>query len=96
MKHTFIILILCSIFSCKQKDECYPEFKESLSYIKKSVDPNDHEARLVTEIHRNVEVLESISGILNKDRGQNYLNMMFISQDDISNWEAWIFEKCPN
>ncbi len=96
MKHTFIIFILCSIFSCKQKDECYPEFKESLSYIKKSVDPNDHEARLVIEIHRNVEVLESISGILNKDRGQNLLNVMFISQDDIANWEAWISEKCPN
>lgn len=96
MKHVFIILIILSVFSCKQKDECYPEFKESLSYIKKIVDPNDDEARLVTEIHRNVEVLESISGILNKDRGYNYLNMMHISQNDVANWEAWISEKCPN
>jgi hypothetical protein len=82
--------------SCKQKDDCYPEFKESLSYLKKSIDPNDNEYRLNVEIQRNVEVLESISGILNKDRGMNLLNVMFISQDDIANWEAWISKKCDS
>lgn len=96
LRKTFVILIIFSILSCKQKDECYPEFKESLSYLKKSVDPDDNASRVNIEIQRNVEVLESISGILNKDRGMNLLNVMFISQGDIANWEAWISEKCPD
>ncbi|WP_298902215.1 hypothetical protein [uncultured Psychroserpens sp.] len=82
--------------SCKQKDECYPEFKESLNYIKESVDPNVNESRLSIEIQRNIKVLESISGILNKDRGHNFLNIMNISQSDITKWETWISKKCDS
>ena len=82
--------------SCNQKDNCYPEFKESLSYLKDYTDPNDNKSRLNIEIQRNVKVLESISGILNKDRGMNLLNVMHISKDDIANWEKWVSKKCDS
>jgi len=81
--------------SCEQKNQCHSEFKQSLTYLKASIDQNDNESRLVIEIHRNIKVLESISGILNKDRGMNTLNTMFVTEMDIQNWENWYSENCP-
>jgi hypothetical protein len=96
LKKTFAIILIFILFSCKEKDNCYPEFKESLSYLKESIDPNDNQSRLVVEIHRNIKVLESISGILNKDRGMHTINVMFVTQDDIANWETWVSKKCDS
>ena len=80
--------------SCKQKDKCYPEFKESLKYLKNSIKP-DNEERLVIEITRNIEILESVSGIMNEDQG-NLIGKMIVRETDINKWEKWISEKCPN
>ena len=80
--------------SCKQKDECYPKFKESLTYLKNSIKPDDKE-RLVIEITKNIEVLESISGIMNQDQG-NLIGKMIVRKTDIDKWQEWISEKCPN
>ncbi|MEH1009521.1 hypothetical protein VDP25_17415 [Winogradskyella sp. ECml5-4] len=94
MKKTIVILIILSILSCKQKDECYPEFKESLTYLKNYIKP-DNQERLVIEITRNIEVLESISGIMNKDLG-NLIGKMIVRQADIDKWEKWISKKCDS
>ncbi len=93
LKQAFIILLIFSISSCKQKEECYPEFKESLTYLKDYIKP-DNKERLVIEITRNIEVLESISGIMNQDQG-NFIGKMMVRQADIDKWEKWISEKCP-
>ena len=82
------------LLSCQQ-NQCHPEFKKSLTYLKASTNPGDKKPRLVIEIQRNIEVLESISGILNKDRGMNYLSVMTVTKGDILNWENWYSENCP-
>lgn len=81
--------------SCKQKDTCYPEFKESLSYLKEYIEPDNNKSRLTNEITRNIEILESASGILNADQG-NFLCKCIVLQSDIDKWEKWIEEKCPD
>tara|TARA_B100000795_G_C22442741_1_gene302562 strand:+ start:81 stop:383 length:303 start_codon:yes stop_codon:yes gene_type:complete len=94
LKKIFVILIIFSILSCKQKDKCYPEFKESLKYLKNSIKPDDKE-RLVIEITRNIEVLESISGIMNQDQG-NLIGKMIVRKTDIEKWEKWVSIKCDS
>ena len=82
--------------SCKQKDECYPEFKESLAYLKEFSDPNDKKSRFTDEIFRNIEIVESTSGILNKHRGDNLIRHIVVTQKDIDKWEKWIVKKCDS
>ena len=90
-----VVFILIIIFSsCKEKDTCYPEFKESLSYLKEFSDPKDKKSRLTDEIFRNIEIVETTSGILNQDRGDNLIRHIVVTQEDINKWEKWITEKC--
>jgi hypothetical protein len=95
LKKTFAIILIFILFSCKEKDNCYPEFKESLAYLKEFSNPDDKKSRLTDEIFRNIEVVESTSGILNKDDGGNLIRHIVVTQKDIEKWEKWISEKCP-
>lgn len=96
MKKIIIILLILTFSSCKGKDTCYPEFKESLAYLKEYSDPSDKKSRLTDEIFRNIEVVESTSGILNQDQGGNLIRYIVVTKKDIDKWEKWITEKCPN
>ncbi len=90
----FLILILSfQLYSCKKK--CQGKFKKSLTYLKEYINPDNRETRLVIEITHNIEVLESISGILNNDQG-NFLGKMIVTQTDIDKWEKWLLVQCPN
>jgi len=90
---TFFLFILI-ISSCKEKDNCYPKFKKSLSYLKESIKPENKNTYYLNEITENIEVLESISGIMNGDQG-NIIGKFMVLQSDIKKWENWISEKCP-
>lgn len=92
-----IVLILVIIFSaCKEKETCYPEFRESLAYLKEFSNPKDNKLRLTDEIFRNIEVVESISGILNQDDGGNLIRHIVVTQKDIDKWEKWITKNCDS
>jgi hypothetical protein len=94
LKKIIVIIIILVFSSCKEKDTCYPEFKESLAYLKEFSDPKDEKTRLVDEIYRNIEVVESTSGILNQDSGMNLIRHITVTEKDINRWEKWVAEKC--
>jgi len=96
LKNIVVFILIIIFSSCKEKDTCYPEFKKSLSYIKEHIDPNNNEFRLNKEVEHNLVLLESISGILNQYQDHNILNVRFITQNDISKWEAWVSKKCDS
>jgi hypothetical protein len=95
MKLYIIIFALLIVMtsSCREKDDCYPKFKKSLSYLKESIKPGNKKTYYVLEITKNIEVLESIAGIKNNDQG-NIIGKFIVLQRDIEKWENWIFQKC--
>jgi len=66
-----------------------------LSYIKKYAPPDNEREVLAVETIPNVELMESVLGLMNEDQGGTFGKIM-VKQSDINKWERWVSEKCSN
>ena len=93
-KIIFILILIHFITSCKEKDNCYPEFKGSLAYLTEYILNDESKTYYSIDIEYHIEVLESTSGIMIEHQG-SLLGKIWVEQTDIDKFTNWITEKCP-
>ena len=63
-------------------------------FLKEFVEPENKSSYYAKELEYNVQVLESISGILNNDRG-NPIGIIVL-KSDVDKWDKWYSKKCDS
>ncbi len=96
MKYFAIVICLIVITSCSEKnnriDKC-KEFETSYSFIKEYLENRDEKSFLLSEIEKNIETLESITGI-KSSKGGNTIGKFWVQDIDIKLWKEWRDVNC--